>query len=198
MFWVSVVPPTSQPLARSRRARGTTDATMAWPAERKTTSPVLMTNSTASSRAMLDHPVSSAVARTAIATTRTQSMVTISRRRSTRSTSTPPGRANNSQGSHAAPEVAETISGLLVCAATNSGAAIVARPLPRADVVLAIHSLANREPSCSPTQRRYLSRAARPVRASDQGGLVVADCGPGQLREDLVDLRPVLGGVEDL
>jgi hypothetical protein len=47
--------------------------------------------------------------------------------------------------------VAETISGSLVCAATKSGAAIVARPLPRAEVVLAVHSFANREPSGSAT-----------------------------------------------
>jgi hypothetical protein len=45
--------------------------------------------------------------------------------------------------------VADTINGLLVCAATNSGAAMVARPLPSADVVLAAHSFANREPSGS-------------------------------------------------
>jgi hypothetical protein len=43
-----------------------------------------------------------------------------------------------------------------VCAATNNGAAIVARPLPRADVVLAVHSFANREPSGSVTRRQYL------------------------------------------
>jgi hypothetical protein len=78
-------------------------------------------------------------------------MVTISRRRSTRSTSTPPGRANSSQGSQATPNVADTISGLLVCAATKSGAAIVARPLPRADVVLAVQSFVNRDPSGSAT-----------------------------------------------
>jgi hypothetical protein len=84
-------------------------------------------------------------------TTRIQSIVIISRRRSTRSTRTPPGKANNSHGSHATPNVADTISGLRVCAATKSGAAIVARPLPRADVVLAAHSFANREPSGSAT-----------------------------------------------
>jgi len=90
-----------------------------------------------------------------------------SRRRSTRSTSTPPGRANSSQGSHATPVVAETISGFLVCAATKSGAAIVARPLPRADVVLAVHSLANREPSGSATSSdatRALAAACPAVR----------------------------------
>ena len=151
MFCISVVPPTSQPFARSRRARGTTAGIMAWLAERKTISPVLMRNSAASSRAMLDHPASSAVARTPMTATRIQSIVTISRRRSTRSTSTPPGRANSSQGSHATPVVAETITGSLVCAATKSGAAIVARPLPRAEVVLAVHSFANREPSGSAT-----------------------------------------------
>jgi hypothetical protein len=47
--------------------------------------------------------------------------------------------------------VADTISGLDVCAATYSGAAIVASPLPRADVVLAVHSFANRQPSGSAT-----------------------------------------------
>ena len=36
-------------------------------------------------------------------------------------------------------------------AATNSGAAIVARPLPSADAVLAVHSFANRQPSGSAT-----------------------------------------------
>ena len=51
----------------------------------------------------------------------------------------------------ATPAVADTISGLLVCAATNSGAAIVARPLPSAEVVLAAHSFANRDPSASAT-----------------------------------------------
>src|SRR5579872_3092558 len=100
---------------------------------------------------MLDHPASSAVARTPMTATRAQSIVIISRRRSTRSTSTPPGRANSSQGSQAAPRVAETISGFLVCAATKSGAAIVARPLPRAEVVLAVHSFANRAPRGSAT-----------------------------------------------
>jgi len=170
MFCISVVPPTSQPFARSRRARGTTAGIMAWLAERKTISPVLMRNSAASSRAMLDHPASSAVARTAMTATRIQSIATISRRRSTRSTSTPPGRANSSQGSHATPVVAETISGFLVCAATKSGAAIVARPLPRADVVLAVHSLANREPIGSATSSdatRALAAAcpaSRPLR----------------------------------
>ena len=83
--------------------------------------------------------------------TRIQSIVTISRRRSTRSTSTPPGSANSSQGSHATPVVAETISGFLVWAATKSGAAIVARPLPSAEAVLAAHSFANRDPSASAT-----------------------------------------------
>ena len=87
-----------------------------------------------------------------MATTRIQSIVTISRRRSTRSTSTPPGRANSSHGSQATPAVADTISGFLVCAATKSGAAIVASPLPRAEAVLADHSFANREPSGSATQ----------------------------------------------
>jgi hypothetical protein len=43
--------------------------------------------------------------------------------------------------------VADTSSGLLVCAATYSGAAIVAIPLPSADIVLAVHSFANRPPS---------------------------------------------------
>src|SRR5579859_3080199 len=100
---------------------------------------------------MLDHPASSAVARTPMTATRAQSIVIISRRRSTRSTSTPPGRANSSQGSQAAPLVAETISGFLVCAATKSGAAMVARPLPRAEVVLAVHSFANRAPRGSAT-----------------------------------------------
>jgi hypothetical protein len=52
--------------------------------------------------------------------------------------------------------VADTMSGLLVCAATYSGAAIVARPLPRAEVVLASQSLANRPPSGSAMLRRYL------------------------------------------
>jgi hypothetical protein len=146
-----VVPPTSQPFPRSRRARGTTEGIIAWLADRKATSPLLMTNSTASSKMMPARPASSAVARTPMAATRIQSIVTISCRRSTRSTSTPPGRANNSHGSHAAPDVAATTSGLLVCAATNSGAAMVARPLPRADVVLAVHSFANRQPSPSAT-----------------------------------------------
>ena len=141
-----MVPPTSQPLARSRLARGTTAGSIAWLAERNTTSPVLMTNSTPSSRAMSARPASSATARTPTAATRTQSIAIISRRRSTRSTSTPPGRANSSQGSHATPVVADTISGLRVCAATYSGAAMVARPLPSADVVLAAHSFVNRPP----------------------------------------------------
>jgi hypothetical protein len=158
---ISVTPPTSQPFARSRRARGTTEATIAWLAERNTTSPALTMNSTASSRAIPAHPASRATASAPIAAVRVQSIVIISRRRSTRSTSTPPGSANSSQGSHATPNVADTISGLLVCAATNSGAAIVARPLPRADVVLAAHSFANRPPSGSEAiKRRYLSRAS--------------------------------------
>ncbi len=148
---VTVVPPTSQPFARSSRARGTTAGVIAWLAERKITSPALMTNSTASSNAIPARPVSIALARTLITATRTQSIVTISRRRSTRSTSTPPGSANSSHGSHATPNVADTISGFLVCAATNSGAAIVARPLPSADAVLAVHSFANCQPRGSAT-----------------------------------------------
>ena len=79
----------------------------------------------------------------------TQFIAIISRRRSTRSTSTPPGSANSSQGSHATPVVADTISGLLVCAATYSGAAMRVRPLPSADIVLAAHSPANLRPSGS-------------------------------------------------
>lgn len=144
MFCISVVPPISQPLARSSRSLDTTAGITAWLADRKMTSPVLMRNSAASSRTMLDRPARIAVASTAITTTRDQSIATISRRRSTRSTSTPPGIANSSQGSQEAPEVSATTSGLLVCAATYSGAAIVARPLPRADSVLAVQSFANR------------------------------------------------------
>src|SRR5271169_1366278 len=182
MFCISVVPPTSQPFARSRRARGTTAGIMAWLAERKTISPVLIRNSATSSRAMLDHPASSAVASTPMTATRIQSIVTICRRRSTRSTSTPPGRANSSQGSHATPVVAETISGLLVCTATKSGAAIVARPLPRAEVVLAVHSFANREPSGSATSsdatwvpQRYVPvPAQRRGEAPPQAGLAAS------------------------
>ncbi len=112
---------------------------------------------------MLDHPASSATASTPIAATRIQSIATISRRRSTRSTSTPPGSANSSQGSQATPAVAETISGFRVCAATNSGAAIVASPLPSADVVLADHSFANRCPRGSAaTQPTLPSHPGRP------------------------------------
>jgi hypothetical protein len=48
--------------------------------------------------------------------------------------------------------------------ATNSGAAMVAWPLPSADIVLAAHNFANREPSGSAAiQRRYPSRARRGV-----------------------------------
>jgi hypothetical protein len=44
-------------------------------------------------------------------------------------------------------EAAETTTGSLVRDATNRGVAIVASPLPRAEVVLAAHSFANRPPS---------------------------------------------------
>jgi phosphoribulokinase len=74
-------------------------------------------------------PVRIAVASTAIAATRVQSISTIRRRRSTRSTRTPPGRANSSHGSQATPVAPDTISGLDVREATYSGAAIVASPL---------------------------------------------------------------------
>ncbi len=53
---------------------------------------------------------------------------------------------NSSQGSHETPVVADTTSGLEVCAATYSGAATRTRPLPRADAVLAAQSFANRPP----------------------------------------------------
>ena len=139
-------PPVSQPFARSSRARGTTAGIIAWLAERNTISPVLMTNSTAYSSAMLPCPVAIAVARTAIAATRVQSITTIRRRRSTRSTRTPPGRANSSHGSQDTPVAPDTINGLDVREATYSGAAMSASPLPRADVVLAAQSLTNRAP----------------------------------------------------
>ena len=115
---ISMSPPTSQPFARSRRARGTTAGIIAWLAERNTISPVLMTNTTTYSSAMLPCRVRTAVARATIAATRIQSITTISRRRSTRSTRTPPGRANSSHGSQAAPVTPDTISGLEVREAT--------------------------------------------------------------------------------
>src|SRR5690242_16670830 len=74
----------------------------------------------------------------------------MSRRRSTRSTSTPPGSANSNHGSQAAPEAAATISGSLVLDATSNGVAMVARPAPSADVLLAAHSFANRRSNRSP------------------------------------------------
>src|SRR5215472_7076941 len=67
--------------------------------------------------------------------------------RSTLSTSTPPGRAKSSHGSHATPKAAEMIRGSLVRDATNRGVAMVARPLPRAEVVLAAQSFQKRAPS---------------------------------------------------
>src|SRR5258708_36365666 len=96
---------------------------------------------------MLAQPVRIAAARSPIATTLAQSIAIIRRRRSTLSTSTPPGRANSSHVSHATPKAAEMISGSLVRYATNRGVAMVARPLPRAEVVLAAHSFQNRAPS---------------------------------------------------
>ena len=98
---------------------------------------------------MLAQPVRTAAASTPITRTLLQSTMIIRRRRSTRSTSTPPGSAKSSHGSHATPNAAEMISGLLVRDATNKGVAIVASPLPRAEIVLAAHSLANRVPSCA-------------------------------------------------
>jgi hypothetical protein len=158
---ISVVPPISQPFACSRRSLGTTSGVIAWLADLNTTSPVLMTKRTASSSAMLDQPPSSATDSTPIATTRLQSMRTIVRRRSTRSMRTPPGSANSSQGSQATPVVADMSSGLLVCAATYSGAAIVAIPLPSADVVLAVQSFANRPPRGSVMIRLHMSASAQ-------------------------------------
>ena len=92
---------------------------------------------------MLDQPPTIATASTPIAAARAQSTATISRRRSTRSTRTPAGRANSSHGSMATPVVAETISAFDVRALTYSGAATTVRPVPSADSVLAVHSLAN-------------------------------------------------------
>ena len=123
--------------------------------------------------------------------TRIQSIVTISRRRSTRSTSTPPGRANSSQGSHARPVVAETISGFLVCAATKRGAAIVARPLPRAEVVLAVHSFANREPSGSATSSDATWAPAAAYPGPGAAARPAAGVPPGRLDEKFL---MVVGG----
>lgn len=109
-----------------------------------------MTNSTANRAAnraaVLLRPVATTAARPPTATTRTASMITMSRRRSTRSTSTPPGRANSSHGSHDTAKAPETTSGSLVREATTSGVAMVVRPLPSAEVVLAAHSAQKRRP----------------------------------------------------
>ncbi len=144
-------PPTSQPLARSSLDAGTTAGIIAWLAERNTISPVLTMNSTTYSSAMDAQPARIAVESTPIARTLIQSTTIISRRRSTRSTSTPPGSANKSQGSHATPNAADTISGLLVREATNKGVPIVASPLPRAEMALAAHSFPNCDPSPAPS-----------------------------------------------
>src|SRR5215472_4296941 len=138
-----VAPPMIQPLARSSRSNGTTSGTIAWLAAWNRISPVFTTNSTAYSSAMLSRPVRIAAASTPIAATLMQSTATISRLRSTRSTSTPPGSANSSHGSQATAAAAETARGLPVRAATNRGAATVASPLPSAETVLAAHSFAN-------------------------------------------------------
>src|SRR5215472_10585990 len=92
---------------------------------------------------MLDQPLTIATASTPIPAARAQSTATISRRRSTRSTRTPAGKANSSHGSMATPVVAETISAFDVRALTYRGAATTVRPVPSADSVLAVHNLAN-------------------------------------------------------
>ena len=143
MYRDSVRPPTSHPFARSSWSRGTTAGTIDWAAGSNAVSPVLIRKSTRSSRTMLDQPARIATASTPIAAARAQSTATISRRRSTRSTRTPAGRANSSHGSMATPVVAATISAFDVRALTYSGAATTVRPVPSADSVLAVHSLAN-------------------------------------------------------
>lgn len=188
--FMRVVPPPSQPLARSRRCRGTTVGNIAWLAERNTISPVLTTNSTTYSSTTPARPLMIAVARTASATTRTRSMMIIRRRRSIRSTSTPPGRANSNHGSQATADAAATTSGSSVREATNSGAATVASPLPRAERVLAAQRRANTVPrpavvlscvtasepiSASPASTRIYPSGRSPI-----GRAVGSPAGPGQ------------------
>jgi hypothetical protein len=79
--------------------------------------------------------------------------------------------ANKSHGSQATAEVSDTVNALLVRDATNSGAAMVANPLPRADNVLAAHSFVNRpsnEAVDSPdTRPTYIKPTSRPWRGGD-------------------------------
>ena len=136
------------------------------------TSPVLTRNRTTRSTTSAAVCSSTAATSPAMATARRLSTRTISRRRSTRSTSTPPGSANSSQGSQVTAAADETSSGSLVCEATNSGVATVARPVPNADAVLEVHSTANRRSSRAPPSVVTTGQAnAQSADFGDDGGM---------------------------